>query len=176
MLEIVIFAFYALIITGVGLWVSRNKKGQQKNTQGYFLAEKSLPWQAAGSSLIAANISAVQFIRMAGSGFSIGLAISSYEWMFALTAAIVSSVASILNSTATIFIMDIYNEYLSPRASEGRLVSVGRMAALVAPIVTCCAAPPLGNIGQAFRYVHEYGEPCHSCRLPAGTIPEKEYL
>ncbi|UGS43274.1 sodium/sugar symporter [Pseudocitrobacter corydidari] len=88
-LDITIFAIYVLIIIGVGLWVSRNKAGQQKNTEDYFLAGKSLPWWAVGSSLIAANISAEQFIGMSGSGFSIGLAISSYEWMSALTLIIV---------------------------------------------------------------------------------------
>jgi SSS family solute:Na+ symporter len=42
-----------------------------------------LPWWAIGSSLIAANISAEQFIGMSGSGFALGLAIASYEWMAA---------------------------------------------------------------------------------------------
>src|SRR5690606_19171876 len=46
---------------------------------------KSLPWWAIGASLIAANISAEQIIGMSGSGFAIGLAIASYEWMAAIT-------------------------------------------------------------------------------------------
>ena len=56
-LDIVVFASYALIILGVGLWVSRNKKGRTKSAEDYFLASKSLPWWAIGASLIAANIS-----------------------------------------------------------------------------------------------------------------------
>jgi SSS family solute:Na+ symporter len=85
-IDTVIFVSYALLIVGIGLWVSR-KKG--KTSEDYFLAGKSLPWWAVGASLIAANISAEQFIGMSGSGFAIGLAIASYEWMAAITLIIV---------------------------------------------------------------------------------------
>lgn len=89
MLDYFVFIGYALLILGVGLWVSRDKKGHQKNAEDYFLAGKSLPWWAIGASLIAANISAEQFIGMSGSGFASGLAIASYEWMAAITLIIV---------------------------------------------------------------------------------------
>ena len=88
-LDYLVFIIYAVVILGVGLWVSRDKKGHQKNAEDYFLASKSLPWWAIGASLIAANISAEQFIGMSGSGFASGLAIASYEWMAALTLIIV---------------------------------------------------------------------------------------
>jgi SSS family solute:Na+ symporter len=88
-LDYILFISYALLILGVGLWMSRDKKGHQKNAEDYFLASKSLPWWAIGTSLIAANISAEQFIGMSGSGFAVGLAISSYEWMAAITLIIV---------------------------------------------------------------------------------------
>lgn len=88
-LDYLIFVCYAILILGVGLWVSRDKKGHQKNAEDYFLASKSLPWWAIGASLIAANISAEQFIGMSGSGFALGLAIASYEWMAAITLIIV---------------------------------------------------------------------------------------
>ena len=88
-LDYIIFAIYAIVILGVGLWVSRNKKGETKSTEDYFLASKSLPWWAIGASLIAANISAEQFIGMSGSGFAGGLAIATYEWMAALTLIVV---------------------------------------------------------------------------------------
>ncbi len=90
MLDYVIFSLYALLILGVGLWVSRSKTGSKKSAEEYFLAGKSLPFWAIGASLIAANISAEQFIGMSGSGFAIGLAIASYEWMGALTLIIVA--------------------------------------------------------------------------------------
>ena len=88
-LDYVIFAVYAVVILGVGLWVSRSKEGETKNAEDYFLASKSLPWWAIGASLIAANISAEQFIGMSGSGFAGGLAIATYEWMAALTLIVV---------------------------------------------------------------------------------------
>lgn len=84
-----VFIAYAILILGVGLWVSRDKSGHEKNAEDYFLASKSLPWWAIGASLIAANISAEQFIGMSGSGFALGLAIASYEWMAAITLIIV---------------------------------------------------------------------------------------
>jgi len=87
--DYLIFITYVITIVGVGLWVSRTKEGHEKNAEDYFLAGKSLPWWAIGASLIAANISAEQFIGMSGSGFSLGLAIASYEWMAALTLLIV---------------------------------------------------------------------------------------
>lgn len=85
-LDYAIFIAYALLIVGIALWVSRKGK---KTSEDYFLAGKTLPWWAIGASLIAANISAEQFIGMSGSGFAIGLAISSYEWMAAITLLIV---------------------------------------------------------------------------------------
>ncbi|MBO73018.1 MAG: sodium/glucose cotransporter, partial [Flavobacteriales bacterium] len=84
-----ILIIYAVTILSIGLYVSRTKKGKEKNSSDYFLASKSLPWWAIGASLIAANISAEQFIGMSGSGFAIGLAIASYEFMAALTLIIV---------------------------------------------------------------------------------------
>ena len=89
-IDLIIFASYLLLILIVGLWVSRTKKGKQKNSADYFLASKSLPWWAVGASLIAGNISAEQFIGMSGSGYVIGLGIASYEWMAALTLIIVA--------------------------------------------------------------------------------------
>jgi len=87
--DYIVFIGYILFIVGLGLWVSKDKKGHEKNSEDYFLAGKSLPWWAIGASLIAANISAEQFIGMSGSGFAIGLAIASYEWMAAITLIIV---------------------------------------------------------------------------------------
>jgi len=88
-LDYLIFGLYAITILAIGLWVSRDKDGKQKSAEDYFLASKSLPWWAVGTSLIAANISAEQFIGMSGSGFALGLAIASYEWMAAITLLVV---------------------------------------------------------------------------------------
>ena len=88
-IDIVVFSAYCLLILFIGLYVSREKKGKVKSAEDYFLAGKSLPWWAIVASLIAANISAEQFIGMSGSGFALGLAIASYEWMAAITLLIV---------------------------------------------------------------------------------------
>lgn len=83
--DYVVFTAYVLVIIFIGLWVSRTKKGEQKTSQDYFLASRSLPWWAIGSTLLAANISAEHFIAMSGSGYAIGLAIAAYEWIAAIT-------------------------------------------------------------------------------------------
>ena len=89
-IDYVVFGAYAALIIGVGLWVSREKEGHTKDSADYFLAGKSLPWWAIGASLIASNISAEQFIGMSGSGFRLGLAIASYEWMAAITLLVIA--------------------------------------------------------------------------------------
>jgi SSS family solute:Na+ symporter len=88
-IDFVILAIYAVAIFGLAQWVSRDKGGHKKDSTDYFLAGKALPWWAIGASLIAANISAEQIIGMSGSGYALGLAIASYEWMAALTLLIV---------------------------------------------------------------------------------------
>ncbi|WP_137165527.1 sodium/sugar symporter [Salinimonas lutimaris] len=88
-LDIAVFVVYVIALIGIAGWVSREKAGHAKDTNDYFLAGSSLPWWAIGASLIAANISAEQIIGMSGSGYKLGLAIASYEWMAALTLIIV---------------------------------------------------------------------------------------
>ncbi|ODP38884.1 sodium transporter [Sphingomonas turrisvirgatae] len=88
-IDLIVVIAYAIGIFGLAQWVSREKAGHTKDTSDYFLASKSLPWWAIGASLIAANISAEQIVGMSGSGYAIGLAIASYEWMAALTLLIV---------------------------------------------------------------------------------------
>src|SRR5690606_32168641 len=89
-LDDIVFVLYAVIIVGLGLWVSRTKKGTTKTADEYFLANKSLPWWAVGASLIAANISAEHFIGTSGSGYAIGLGIAAYEWIAAIALIIVA--------------------------------------------------------------------------------------
>lgn len=89
LLDTSIVLVYLAAVFVLAQWVSREKAGHTKDAKDYFLASKSLPWWAVGASLIAANISAEQIIGMSGSGYAIGLAIASYEWMAALTLLIV---------------------------------------------------------------------------------------
>src|SRR3954451_9513199 len=80
-IDVIVVIVYAIGIFGLAQYVSREKAGHAKDTSDYFLASKNLPWWAIGASLIAANISAEQIVGMSGSGYAIGLAIASYEWM-----------------------------------------------------------------------------------------------
>lgn len=84
-LDYLVFLFYFLVVASYGFWVYKKKKSAQTSSKDYFLAEGSLTWWAIGASLIASNISAEQMIGMSGSGFKMGLAIASYEWMAAAT-------------------------------------------------------------------------------------------
>ena len=88
--DYVVFGIYLVVVVGYGYWVYQRKRAAETNTTDFFLAEGSLTWGAIGASLIASNISAEHFIGMAGSGFAMGLAISSYEWIAAATLVIVA--------------------------------------------------------------------------------------
>lgn len=92
--DYIVFFVYFVIVASYGIWIYRRKTGHDGTAEGdskdYFLAEGSLTWWAIGSSLIASNISAEQFVGMSGSGFKMGLAIATYEWMAALTLIIVA--------------------------------------------------------------------------------------
>ncbi len=90
MLDYVVFFFYFIIIIAYGYYIYHKKKSITASSKDFFLAEGSLTWWAIGASLIASNISAEHFIGMSGSGFALGLAISTYEWMAAATLIIVA--------------------------------------------------------------------------------------
>ncbi|HZB12128.1 MAG TPA: sodium/sugar symporter [Chryseolinea sp.] len=88
--DYVVFLIYFVIVAGYGYWIYNRKKKAHADSKDFFLAEGALTWWAIGASLIASNISAEQFIGMSGSGFKMGLAISTYEWMAAATLLIVA--------------------------------------------------------------------------------------
>ncbi|MFM2269586.1 MAG: hypothetical protein RL757_3027 [Bacteroidota bacterium] len=88
--DYLVFLLYFAIVSTYGYWVYNRKKSATADSADYFLAEGSLTWWAIGASLIASNISAEQFVGMSGSGFAMGLAIASYEWMAAVTLIVVA--------------------------------------------------------------------------------------
>ncbi len=89
--DYIVFFIYFVVVVSYGIWVYRRKsKEKHSASKEYFLAEGTLTWWAIGASLIASNISAEQFIGMSGSGFKMGLAIATYEWMAAATLVIVA--------------------------------------------------------------------------------------
>lgn len=95
--DYIVFFIYFVLVSSYGMYIYRSKKNATTSSNEYFLAEGSLTWWAIGASLIASNISAEHFIGMSGSGFAIGLAIASYEWMAAATLIVVA-----------IFILPVY--------------------------------------------------------------------
>ncbi len=84
-IDFIIFGVYIVILVALGLFLSRDKDGKEKSANDYFLAGNTLTWWAVGASLIAANISAEQFIGMSGTGYADGIAIAAYEIMAAVT-------------------------------------------------------------------------------------------
>lgn len=95
--DYLVFFVYFIVVSAYGYYVYRKKKSAVTDSKDFFLAEGSLTWWAIGASLIASNISAEHFIGMSGSGYALGLAISTYEWMAAATLIIVA-----------VFILPIY--------------------------------------------------------------------
>ena len=88
-IDFVILVCYLILLVSLGLFLSRNKDGKEKSANDYFLAGNTLTWWAVGASLIAANISAEQFIGMSGTGFRDGIAIAAYEVMAAITLVVI---------------------------------------------------------------------------------------
>ena len=88
-IDFLILIVYLILLVGLGLFLSRNKGGKEKTANDYFLAGNTLTWWAVGASLIAANISAEQFIGMSGTGFRDGIAIAAYEVMAAITLVVI---------------------------------------------------------------------------------------
>jgi SSS family solute:Na+ symporter len=88
--DYIVFFIYFVAVSSYGYYIYHRKKAKTTSSKDFFLAEGSLTWWAIGASLIASNISAEHFIGMSGSGFALGLAISTYEWMAAATLIIVA--------------------------------------------------------------------------------------
>ncbi len=76
----------------------------------------------------------------------------------AILGAVVSSLASMLNSASTIFTMDLYRKYVGRDASQQTLVRIGRICVVVFVIIGCLIAPLLGHprFGGIFKYIQEF--------------------
>jgi SSS family solute:Na+ symporter len=87
-LDVGILGVFFVCVISLGLLKSR----KEKTSEDYFLAGRGLKWWLIGFSLIAANISAEQFVGMSGQAAkgTIGLAVASYEWIAAITLVVVA--------------------------------------------------------------------------------------
>ncbi len=114
--DYVVFVAYIIILVGMGIFLSRGKKGEEKSSTDYFLAGNTLTWWAVGASLIAANISAEQFIGMSGSAYVSGIAMAAYELMAAATLIVVGKFLLPLMIEKKIFTIP---QFLSERYNWG---------------------------------------------------------
>jgi SSS family solute:Na+ symporter len=74
----------------------------------------------------------------------------------ALIAAIMSSLDSMLNSTATIFTVDLYQRHLKPESSQRHLIFVGRTSTVVFLLLAAGWAPFLVRFERIFSYIQEF--------------------
>ncbi len=114
--DYIVVVVYIILLVSLGLFLSRSKKGEEKSSTDYFLAGNTLTWWAVGASLIAANISAEQFIGMSGSAFASGIAIAAYELMAAATLLVVGKFLLPLMIERKIFTIP---QFLSDRYNWG---------------------------------------------------------
>ena len=76
----------------------------------------------------------------------------------AISGAVISSLASMLNSASTIFTMDLYKRYWNKKASQKSLISIGRSMTVLFVIIGCIIAPQLANpkFKGIFHYIQEF--------------------
>ena len=76
----------------------------------------------------------------------------------ALSGAVISTLASMLNSASTIFTMDIYKEYIRKDPNSKGLVKIGRIATIVFVLIACIIAPNLNDprLQGIFTYIQEF--------------------
>ncbi len=76
----------------------------------------------------------------------------------ALAGAVMSSLASMLNSASTIFTMDLFKRYIRRDASERQLVFTGRLATMIFVVIGCLIAPMLADprFGGVFHYIQDF--------------------
>ena len=76
----------------------------------------------------------------------------------AISGAVISSLASMLNSASTIFTMDLYKRHFNKDASNRTLITTGRIMTGVFVLFGCLIAPNLNhpNLKGIFTYIQEF--------------------
>ncbi len=131
--DLVVFFAFLAAVAFVAFGKSRNSG---EDSESYFLAGRGLKWWLIGFSLIAANISAEQFVGMSGQAADyIGLAVASYEWIAALSLVIVAFFFLPRFLKAGIYTIP---EYLETRYNKSArsIMSIMMMIMLVAVNIT----------------------------------------
>jgi len=160
-----------------GLWVANlyywgcNQYIIQRALAAKSVNEAQKGMQFAGLlKLLIPVIVVIPGIAVCAMGVELGKSDEAYPWLMshliptgikglafaALIAAIVSSLASMMNSISTIFTIDIYKPYIEKNANEGKLVNTGRLSSLVALLIAVAITPMLTTLDQAFQYIQEF--------------------
>ena len=79
----------------------------------------------------------------------------SWFVLAALCGAVISSLASMLNSASTIATMDLYSNFTKKDDSQ-HLVKVGRVFVVIFVIIAALVAPSLDNFSSIFKYIQEF--------------------
>jgi len=76
----------------------------------------------------------------------------------AISGAVISSLASMLNSASTIFTMDLFKRHWKKEAPQKTLINVGRICTVIFVLVGCFIAPLLGDerFKGIFTYIQEF--------------------
>ena len=114
--DLIVVLVYLVVLVSLGLFLGRTKKGTEKSANDYFLAGNTLTWWAVGASLIAANISAEQFIGMSGTSYADGIATAAYELMAAVTLIVIGKFLLPLMLKKKIFTIP---QFLQERYNDG---------------------------------------------------------
>ena len=93
-IDIIVFFGFIAAVLAIGMVKSKGVGGDaSKGADDYFLAGRGLKWWLIGFSLIAANISAEQFVGMSGQAAGIeGLSTASWEWIASIVLVIAAFV------------------------------------------------------------------------------------
>lgn len=168
--DIIIFVTFIIGVVSLGLFKSRKtpedaiaqgETSTKQNTKDFFLAGGSLSWWIIGFSLIAANISAEQFVGMSGQACdSLGMAIASYEWLAAITLVFVAFLFLPKFLKSGIFTIPEFLEY--------RFDSLSRILMAIFTMVILVGVPTAGVIyaGSLIMDIFFKGE-----FIPFTTIP-----
>ena len=137
--DIVVFVLFLLAVIFTAFSVSRKSN---TGSESYFLAGRGLSWWLIGVSLIAANISAEQFIGMSGNASDyIGMAVASYEWIAALSLVIVAFFFLPRFLRAGVYTIP---EYLENRFSKGARTIMSLMMVIMLVAVNFTAVTYAG--------------------------------
>jgi SSS family solute:Na+ symporter len=157
-------------LTNLSFW-GFNQFIIQRALAGKSLKEAQLGVVFAGYlKLLVPLLVVIPGIAVFALGAKLGKSDEAYPWLIrnivpvgitglsfaAIAAAAVSSLSSIVNSTTTIFTVDVYKGFIKKNATEKQMVRTGRIAALIALTISTIVAPQLKSLDQAYQYVQEY--------------------